>query len=415
MPVYAFKGKSTNGKAVRGEIEATSESEAKVKLRSQRVIPLKVVVISGTGGSYIASKSIVSSGFALFGAEPKVKSKELQIFTRQFATMINSGIPVVQALEILQKQSSSRVLQVALTRVMENVESGKRLGEALEGWPRIFDRLYVSLVKAGEEGGVLDTILNRLATYIEKSVKLKGKVTGALWYPAGIIVVAFGVISVLLTFVIPKFEQLFKSSGQELPALTQDVVALSHWLQNYWWAALGGMILAAYSFSSYYRTPGGRDTVDAVLIQTPLFGPLIQKSSIARFTRTLGTMLSCGVGIIDALEICGNVVGNSIIERAIARAKVAISEGKSITQPLSTEPMIPSMVTQMIGVGEATGTLDTMLSKIADFYEDEVDYAVGALTSMIEPLLMVFLGGIVAFIVIAMYLPIFQLAGTMGV
>jgi type IV pilus assembly protein PilC len=256
--------------------------------------------------------------------------------------------------------------------------------------------------------------LNRLAAYIEKNQKLKNKVVGAMWYPAGVMVVAAIVIAALLTFVIPKFEAIFASVGQELPAPTQVVINLSHFLKgNFHWVIIG-IVATIVAFAKYYATEKGRSNIDGIIIQTPIFGTLIQKTAIARFSRTMSTMLSSGVGIIEALEICANVVGNAVVERAIGRAKIAITEGKSITQPLSKEPFIPNMVTQMIGIGEATGTLDTMLGKIADFYEEEVDYAVDALTSIMEPLMMVFLGGIIAALVIAMYLPIFSLAGTVG-
>ncbi|MDZ4677885.1 MAG: type II secretion system F family protein [Oligoflexia bacterium] len=409
MRAFLYQGKTSGGKFIKGVLEANSEIEARIKLRAQRIIPLKVVekgvaaAKSGGGGS-------ASNILGYFGLEPSVKAKDLQVFTRQFATMIASGIPIVQSIELLANQSASPVLKASLTSVKEGLESGKRLGDALEGWPRVFNRLYVSLVRAGEEGGVLDTILNRLALYIEKSVKIKAKITGAMWYPAGILLVSGVVIMALLTFVIPKFEELFKSSGQELPQLTQMVIIASHFAQSNFIYIIFAAVAFVIFLKQYYNSPKGRAVIDIILIKVPIIGPLLQKGAIARFTRTLSTMLGCGVGIIDALEICANVVDNTVVERALQKAKIAISEGKSITQPLGQEPYIPQMVVQMIGVGEATGSLDTMLGKIADFYEDEIDYAVGALTSIMEPIMMIFLGSIIAVLVVAMYLPIFNLA-----
>ncbi|MCC6276544.1 MAG: type II secretion system F family protein [Oligoflexia bacterium] len=408
MKAYVFQGKTSNGRSIKGQIEASSETEARVKLRAQRIIPLKVVEKGSPGATSTGGNSI----FAWFGLEPKVKTKELQVFTRQFATMINSGIPIVQAIDLLAGQISDRALKIALGSIRSKLEGGQRLADSMEGWPKIFDRLYVSLVRAGEEGGVLDTILQRLAAYIEKSVKLKGKITGALWYPAGILFVSMIVVTLLLTFVIPKFESLFKGAGRELPALTQMVVNASHFLRDHYIIVLGTIAGIIFAVKRFYDSKEGRRICDTVFLQIPVMGSLIQKGAIARFTRTMSTMLGCGVGILDALDICSNVVGNYVLEQAILRSKVAIGEGRSITQPLSQEPYIPTMVVQMIGVGEATGTMDTMMGKIADFYEDEVDYAVGALTSIMEPLMMVFLGGIIAVLVIAMYLPIFDLAGS---
>jgi type IV pilus assembly protein PilC len=406
LSVFVYQGKTSQGRIVKGEIEASTEVEARVKLRAQRVIPVKVLEKSQ------ATAQDASSSFAnFFKVEPTVKSKDLQVFTRQFATLINAGIPIVQSLDILGTQSQSKVLKDILKKVKTSVEGGKRLGESIEGWPRVFDRLYVALVKAGEEGGVLDVILNRLAAYIEKAGKLKNKVVGAMWYPAGVLVVAGLVVSGLLVFVIPKFEAIFHGAGQELPGLTKFLIELSHDFKSVFFGLVVFMAILVFSLRRYYATPSGRHTIDSILIQAPLFGPLIQKNAVARFTRTMSTMLSSGVAIMDSLEICANVVGNSVVERAIRRAKVVISEGKSITQPLSEEPFIPAMVVQMIGVGETTGTLDTMLGKIADFYEEEVDAAVGALTSVMEPLMMVVLGSIIAVVVIGMYLPIFNLAG----
>lgn len=405
MPVFQFHAKALGGKVIKGEIDAATDVEARVKLRAQQLIPVKVAV----KGEKKAIKKV-----SFFASEPKVSPKDLQIFTRQFATLINSGIPVVQSLEILAGASSSVGLKGALNRIRGDVESGKRLGDAMEVHKSIFDRLYVNLVRAGEEGGVLDNILNRLAVYIEKAVKIKNKIQGALWYPAAILMVATLVIMAILMFVIPKFKELFASSGQELPQLTQWVVNASEFLIGNWYFVFGGIFAFVFGVMKWMATDDGKRTVDSWMIGVPVFGSLIQKGAIARFTRTLSTMLSCGVGIIEALDIAAKVCGNFVIENSLMGAKQSISEGKSIITPLSANKYIPDMVVQMIGVGEQTGALDVMCGKIADFYEEEVDYAVTALTSVLEPLMMLFLGGIIAVLVIAMYLPIFKLASTMG-
>lgn len=400
--MYQFQAKALGGKVIRGEIDAATDVEARVKLRAQQLIPIRI--------SVKGEKRTLSAGFT----SSQVKPKDLQIFTRQFATLINSGIPVVQALQILAGATQSLVLKNALQKVRTDLESGKRLGDCLEPHSNVFDNLYVNLVRAGEEGGVLDTILNRLAIYIEKSVKIRNKVQGALFYPAAILFVAGIVIFAIMTFVIPKFKELFTSSGQELPALTQFVVGMSEFFVSYWYLIIGGVIGAGITLKQYFGTQEGKNLLDVYLIAVPVFGSLIQKSAIARFTRTLSTMLSSGVSIIDALDISAKVCGNRVIENSLMAAKKSISEGKSIVNPLSTNKYIPDMVVQMIGVGEQTGALDVMCGKIADFYEEEVDYAVSALTSVLEPLMMVFLGGIIAFLVVAMYLPIFNMAATMG-
>ncbi len=404
MPMFTYQAKSLDGKLIKGHIDAATDSEARIKLRAQRLIPLKV-------GMYERRNYFQS----LDNFRSRVSSKDLQIFTRQFATLVNSGIPIVQSIDILAGATKNAMLAAALKKIKEDIEGGKKLAEAIQQHSRIFDRLYINLLRAGEESGSLDTILERLAAYIEKSVKIKNKVMGALYYPAGILVVAFIVIWVILTFVIPKFEDLFKSSGQEIPWLTQQVVGLSHFLRDYWYLVFGIIFGTIWFCVSYYRTDAGKAKFDRLFIYAPLFGPLIQKSAIARFSRTFSTMISCGVPILDGLDISARVVGNAVLERTFLAAKDIIAQGKSIVLPLAQEPLVPDMVVQMIGVGEQTGALDTMLGKIADFYEEEVDYAVTALTSMIEPIMMVFLGGIIAVLVVAMYLPIFNLASASGV
>jgi type IV pilus assembly protein PilC len=403
MSKFMFEAKGANGKAFRGEIEAGSEAEARVKIRAQRMIPLKIV--QNNGGTTSTGPAKKSAR----GAR-SVKSKDLQIFTRQLATLLSSGVPILQSIDTLAQGARSPGLNVALKAIVADVSRGRRFGDSLSEHPRVFDRFYVNMVIAGEESGNLDSILNRLAQYIEKSVKIQGKIKGALVYPVAIIVVAAVVVSALLIFVIPKFQTLFQQSGNELPGLTKMVVMCSDALINYWYLIFGSIGAGVFALINFYQTPGGRQTCDGILIDVPVLGTLIQKGAIARFTRTLSTLLGSGVGIIESLDISSRVVGNYVVERAILRAKDAISEGKSLTVPLAKEKYIPHMVTQMIGVGEQTGNLDSMLGKVADFYEDEVDVAVGALTSILEPMMMVVLGGIIAVLVIAMYLPIFNLA-----
>lgn len=404
MSKFRYRAKAASGQAVHGEVEAKSEAEARVILRSQRLTPLTVVPKTA---AFVATKS--KGGF-----RGRIKTKDLQVFTRQFSVLINSGIPILQALEILAQGMPDPFFKRVLNAVIDDVRQGRRLGVAMGSHPGAFDRLYVNMVRAGEEGGVLDVVLDRLAVYIEKAAKIKGKVLGALWYPAAIIVVAIGVITAILVFVIPKFTEMFAAGGKQLPALTQMVVNLSNLLVSQWYVFLSvvvGLVVFGLQFS---RTENGQRVLDQILIKIPLIGSLIQKSAIARFSRTMSTLLSSGVGILEALEIAARTVGNSLIEKAILRARDVVAEGKSITVPLSREKFMPEMVVQMIGVGEQTGAMDTMLSKVADFYEDEVDIAVSALTSVIEPVLMVVLGGIVAVLVVSMYLPIFTMSSNFG-
>jgi type IV pilus assembly protein PilC len=403
MPKFIYEAKAVNGQDARGEIDAQNEADARVKLRAQRLVPIRLVVSQ-------AKKPSGGGGFLA----PKVKPKDLQIMTRQLATLLTSGIPILQSIDTLAQGGRSPLLSSALKAVGAAVSNGKPLGDALDEHPRVFSRFYVNMIRAGETSGNLDQILQRLATYIEKSVKLQGKVKGALMYPIVILCIAMVVVAGLLVFVIPKFQSLFSQFGGELPALTQFVIKLSDGFANHWYMILGGVVGGVMLLKAYLDTPGGKQTFDMIIIDVPLFGELVKKSAVARFTRTLSTLLNSGVGIMEALDISAKTVGNFVMERAIMRAKDAITEGKSLTVPLAKEKYIPSMVTQMIAVGEQSGTLDQMLGKIADFYEDEVDVAVASLTTIIEPLMMVVLGSIIAFLVIAMYLPIFNLAGQIG-
>lgn len=400
MAKFSFEARDGRGRVFKGELEAPSEGEARIKLRAQKLMPMKlaqseqkVATIKKVGGK-------------------AVPPKELQIFTRQLSTLLGSGIPILQSLEVLSQSQRSPGMSIAMKAMIIDINQGKRFGEAMAEHPLVFDRFYVNMVKAGEESGNIDSILNRLAIYIEKAVKIQSQVKGAMVYPIAILIVAGVVVAGLLVFVIPKFESVFSSSGQELPGLTKMVVSASKVFMSYWWAIIGGLVGSVFLSLNYYRTDEGKKTIDAIAIDMPYMGDLIQKSAVARFTRTLATLLGSGVSIMEALEIASKVTGNHVIENALLRAREAISEGKSLTVPLAKEKYIPQMVTQMIGVGEQTGNIDQMLNKVADFYEDEVDVAVSALTSVMEPLLMVVLGGIVAVMVIAMYLPIFNMAGS---
>ena len=407
MSAYFFQAKTQEGKVVKGEVIASNENEARVKIRAQKLIPIRIAPKTGAVDVNKKTKSKFSFGGG-------IDAKELQVFTRQFAVLIGSGVPVVQSIEAMIGPGRSPVLNKALTSILAEVSKGRRLADCMKEHPLIFDNMYVNLVHAGEEGGVLDTILNRLAVYIEKSVKLKGKIKGAMFYPAAVIVVAAIVISAIMIFVIPSFVKMFSDSGMKLPWLTLKVMEASDFFVKRWYVILGVMIAVPVSIKNYYATEDGRQTLDQFIVKTPLFGDLIIKGAVARFSRTLATMLSAGVRIIEGLDIAASTTKNYVIETVLLQAKDSISKGRTLTEPLKASPVIPHMVSQMIAVGEQTGNLDQMLDKVATFYEDEVETAAGALTSMIEPLLMVVLGGIIAILVVAMYLPIFGMASAVS-
>ena len=396
MPVFVWEGKLANGTIKKGEIEADSKASVQLLLKRQKVLPTKIKT---------KPKQIV-----LF--EQKIKTKEIVIFTRQFATMINAGLPLVQCLDILSSQQANPTFKKVLTQIKTDVEGGSTFADALGKHPKVFDSLYVNLVAAGEIGGVLDTVLIRLAVYMEKAEALKAKVKSAMTYPIIVLCVAFGVVAVLMIFVIPTFKDMFEQFGSALPGPTQLVVDMSHFFRSYWWAMFGSIIIFIIAFKWAGKQEKGRYYIDNALLKLPIFGPLIKKVAVAKFTRTLGTMISSGVPIMDGLDITSRTAGNVIIEKAIRAVRSAISEGQSMAEPLAQAGIFPGMVVQMISVGEATGAMDQMLSKIADFYDEEVDAAVDALTSSLEPMLMVFLGGIIGFVVVAMYLPIFKMAGS---
>jgi type IV pilus assembly protein PilC len=402
MPVYNWAGKTRRGSIEKGEIEAPDEKAARAQLIRRNITPTKVKA---------RPKDIFENVAFL---QPKITAKDVVIFTRQFSTMIDAGLPLVQGLDILASQQENKAFKKLLGQVKGDVESGSTFAEALGKHPRVFDELFVNLIAAGETGGILDTILQRLSAYIEKAEKLKKQVKGAMVYPISVVVIAFVVIAILLIFVIPVFQEMFADFGKALPAPTQMVVNMSEFMKGNILYIIAAIAAFVFAFKKFYSWERGRKIVDNLALKAPIFGDLIKKVGVARFTRTLGTMLSSGVPVLDGLDITSRTAGNKTIEEAVIKTRTAITEGKNIAPSLSETGVFPSMVVQMISVGEATGSLDTMLNKIADFYDEEVDAAVDALTSLLEPLLMVFLGGSIGGLVIAMYLPIFQMAGAVG-
>jgi type IV pilus assembly protein PilC len=404
MGKFKWEGTTKSGQAMKGEMEAPDVEAVQAQLRRQGISP---------GNIKEAGKGL-DMELKIPGFEPKVTTKDLVVFTRQFATMIDAGLPLVQCLDILSKQQENKTFKKNLTQVKEDVESGSTFADALKKHPKAFDTLYVNLVAAGEIGGILDTILNRLAAYIEKALKLKKQVKSAMTYPATIIGIAILVIAVILVFVIPQFQTMFESFGQQLPLPTRIVIALSDIIQSYILLMIGGCFAVVWILKRIYRTPKGQLFMDALFLKLPVMGILLRKVAVAKFTRTLGTMISSGVPILDGLDIVAKTAGNKIIENAIYSVAQSISEGKTIAEPLEKSGVFPAMVCQMISIGEQSGSIDVMLNKIADFYDDEVDDAVGNLTAMMEPLLMLFLGVTVGGLVVAMYLPIFSLAGAVG-
>jgi type IV pilus assembly protein PilC len=344
----------------------------------------------------------------------KVNEKSIVVFARIFSTMIDSGLPLIQCLDLLAQQETNKTFAKIITAIKEDIEGGASLTDALKKYPQIFDELFVNLIAAGESGGILDVILGRLSTYMEKAMKLKRKVKGALTYPISVLVISIGVVSLLLLKVIPVFQKMFSDMGGALPAPTQFLVNASEFMQHYFVYMVAAVIAAIFSFKQFYRTEKGMVLVDRILLKLPVFGPLLKKVAVAKFTRTLSTMMSSGVPILDGLAIVSRTSGNKIVEEALMNTRRSISEGKTIAEPLEASGLFPPMVVQMIAVGEHTGALDAMLAKIADFYDDEVDAAVSAMTALLEPFMMVFLGGVVGGMIIAMYLPIFQMASVVG-
>jgi type IV pilus assembly protein PilC len=395
MPLYEYTAKNSSGQILKGQLDAPSRDDVVNHIRKNRMILVSVRE---------APKSINLS----FGSK-RITTRDTVIFTRQFATMINAGLPLVQSLNILAQQTENKALKDVTRTVVYDVEAGNTLADALSKHPKAFSDLFVNMVAAGEAGGILDTILLRLAVFLEKNDALIRKVKGALVYPGVILTVAASAIAILLIFVIPTFQSMFASVGMELPLPTRIVIGASDVLLGYWWAIIAVMVVLAFAIRQYYRTDGGRRRIDQALLASPVLGDMLRKSAVSRFTRTLGTLISSGVSILDGLEITAKTAGNSVIHDAVMESRQSIAGGETIAGPLEKSRVFPPMVISMIAVGEQTGGLDEMLAKIADFYDEEVDVAVSALLSLMEPVMIVVLGVIVGGMVVAMYLPIFDM------
>jgi type IV pilus assembly protein PilC len=404
MPTFAYSGRTRGGETVSGERIADNADAAVAALRREQVL---VTRIAPTKEKAAAAAAAATPKKGKLGK--KVNPKNLAVFVRQFSVMIDAGLPLVQCLEILGSQEEDKNFSETILATRSDVESGASLADAMKKHPKVFDPLFTNMIAAGEAGGILDTILKRLATYIEKAVKLKGQVKSAMVYPIAVIVIAVVVVGVILWKVIPTFAALFAGLGAQLPLPTRIVIALSDFLVNFMPFIIVGIGAIGYGFKSYYATPGGKHQIDGITLKMPVLGLLMRKIAVARFCRTLSTLLSSGVPILDGLDITARTSGNVIIEEAIMQTRKSIERGETISAPLRETGVFPPMVTQMIAVGETTGALDTMLSKIADFYEEEVDTAVAGLLTLLEPIMIAFLGGVVGGIVIAMYLPIFDL------
>lgn len=399
MPVYQWIGKNRSNKVQKGEMEAQSEEAVRASLARQKITPSRIKQ---------KPKDLFENVRFL---QPKVKEGDIILFARQFSTMIDAGLPIIQCLDILHAQQKNTTFKKMLKQVKESVEGGATLAEALKKFPKHFDDLFVNMIAAGEAGGILDAILRRLAAYMEKAARLKAKVKGAMTYPLVTLAIAIIVLAVILIFVIPVFEEMFADFGSELPAPTQFVVAMSDLVKSKVLYLIGASILFMIAFKKYYATEKGRDAVDALMLKLPVFGLLLRKVAVAKFSRTMGTMLGSGVAILEALDIVAKTAGNRTIEKAIYNVRSGIAEGRTMADPLNESGVFPPMVCQMISVGESTGALDAMLEKIADFYDEEVDQAVNNMTALIEPVMLVFLGVTIGGLVVAMYLPIFKMAG----
>lgn len=402
MPIYVWEGINAAGEKTKGELTAVDGTTAKTMLQKKRINVTKLKPKPKDISEYIPFLA------------PKIKQTDVVIFTRQMSTLIDSGLPLIQGLDALSRQQENPKFATVLTQIKTDVETGSTFAEALKKYPNLFDRLYTNMVAAGEMGGVLDSVMARLAAYMEKAQRLKRKVKGAMTYPAIVLGISVAVMSIILIFVIPVFEKMFKEFGHALPAPTQLVIDISNFVKSYILLILVVLGILVYLFKRFYNTEKGRTQVDRLLLRAPIFGPLLRKVAVAKLTRTLGTLIVSGVPIIEALNVAAGTAGNKIVENAILKVKSSVTEGKTIAQPLEESGIFPAMVVQMISVGETSGALDKMLTKVADFYDEEVDTAVEALTSMIEPLMIVFLGGTIGTIIIAMYLPIFKMAGAVS-
>jgi len=399
MPVYQWIGTNRKNETRKGEMVASNESTVRSNLMRLKITPTKIKK---------KPKDLFENVSWL---QPKVKEKDIILFARQFSTMIDAGLPIIQCLEILTTQQSNKTFKRMIKEIKEQVEGGATLAEALKRFPKHFDDLFVNMIAAGEAGGILDAILRRLAAYMEKAAKLKSQVKGAMTYPIVTLIIAAVVLGVILVFVIPVFEEMFADFGGELPVPTQIVVKMSEVVKSKILYIIIGLFILGFALRKFYATEKGQDVVDDVVLKIPVFGELLRKVAVAKFTRTMGTMLASGVAILEALDIVAKTSGNRTIERAIYDVRSGIAEGRTMADPLAESGVFPAMVCQMISVGESTGALDAMLEKIADFYDEEVDQAVENLTSLIEPFMLVFLGVTIGGLVVAMYLPIFKMAG----
>lgn len=402
MPIYIWKGINIHGEKRKGQIEAVDEAGVRAHLKRLRIEETSIRE---------KPKDLLEN-VKFF--RPKVKGKDVVVFTRQLSTMIDAGLPLVQCLQILARQQDNPTFKEMLTAIQADVETGTTLADSMRKHPKVYDSLYCNMIEAGELGGILDTILQRLANFKEKAMALQKRIKGAMTYPVICLGICILVLAIILIFVVPVFDKMFKDFGSTLPAPTQLVVNLSNAVKSYWWAIFGIVLLFIWIFKKYYNTERGRLQVDHMLLWSPVIGDLVRKVAVSKFTRTLSTMLQSGVPILDALGVVARTAGNKVIERAIVRVSAAIAEGRPIAEPLEESQVFPPMVVQMINVGESVGALDTMLEKVADFYDAEVDQAVDNLTAMIEPFMMVFLGGVIGGLVVAMYLPIFQIASVVS-
>jgi type IV pilus assembly protein PilC len=402
MPVYVWEGRNRSNQIQKGQFEAVNEEAVRAHLNRIRIVPNKIKK---------KPKDLFENVSFL---QPKVKEKDIIIFARQFSTMIDAGLPIIQCLDILHSQQENATFKRMLKTIKDQVEGGSTLADALKRYSNHFDNLFVNMIAAGEAGGILDVILKRLAAYMEKAARLKRKIKGAMVYPAITIAVAVIVVAVILIFVIPVFQKMFSEFGARLPAPTLIVIAISNFVKSKILYIAIALVIFFFAFRKYYKTNKGRLTVDALLLKLPVFGILLRKVAVAKFTRTMGTMLGSGVAILEALDIVARTAGNRIIEKAIFSVRSGIAEGRTMADPLQSSGVFPAMVCQMIAVGESTGALDAMLEKIADFYDEEVDQAVENLTAMIEPMMIVFLGVVIGGLVVSMYLPIFKMAGVVG-
>jgi type IV pilus assembly protein PilC len=398
MPVFLWEGTTRKDELKKGEMEAIDEVAARGLLRRQ-----------GYKSIEIRKKPKDLLEYLPF-LQGRVKEKNIVVFCRIFSTMINAGLPLIQCLDLLAQQEENKIFAKIIRAIKEDIEGGTSLTDALKKYPKVFDDLFVNLIAAGEAGGMLDIILGRLSNYLEKTMKLKKRVKSAMTYPTAVLVISFGVVALILLKVIPVFQKMFEGMGGQLPGPTMMLIAASEFAQTYWWAIVAVIVLIGFVFNRFYRTEKGRWTIDSLSLRAPVIGPLLKKVAIAKFSRTLSTMMSSGVPILEGLSIVSKTSGNKVVEDALLKTRQSISEGRTIAEPLAETRIFPAMVVQMIAVGEATGALDTMLTKIADFYDDEVDAAVDAMTALLEPVMMVFLGGLVGGMIIAMYLPIFKLA-----